>query len=86
MERQIIMGNFNLCPRIGSSVIGNECFDCEYINTVADDHYCIYDEEAAGSEIRIVDLIALLAQLLENGKTRIELDELAQLFMCEEDE
>lgn len=86
MERPIIMSNFNLCPRIGYPVIGNECLECEYINSVDEAHFCLYDEEAAGSEIRIVDLIGFLAQLLENGKNRIGLDELSQLFMTEEEE
>jgi hypothetical protein len=87
VERPIIMSNFNLCPRIGYPVIGNECLECEYINSVDEEtHFCLYDEEAAGSEIRIVDLIGFLAQLLENGKNRIGLDELSQLFMTEEEE
>ncbi|MEQ8175203.1 MAG: hypothetical protein ABRQ26_09060 [Syntrophomonadaceae bacterium] len=86
MERQILMSSFNLCPRMGYPVIGNECLECEYINSVDDDHFCLYDEETMGHEIRIVDLIGFLAQLLENGKNRIGLDELSQLFMNEEDD
>ena len=86
MERPIIMSNFNLCPRIGYPVIGNECLECEYINSLDETYFCLYDEEAAGSEIRIVDLIGFLAQLLESGKNRIGLDELSQLFATEEEE
>lgn len=86
MERVIIMSNFNYCPRTGGTIIGNECFDCEYINSVDNSHYCTYDENTAGTEIRIVDLISFLAQLMENGKSRIGLDEVSQLFFSEEDE
>lgn len=86
MERQILMSSFNLCPRMGYTVIGNECLECEYISSVDDNYFCLYDEETMGQEVRIVDLISFLAQLLENGKNRIGLDELSQLFMTEEDE
>jgi len=86
VERQIIMSSFNLCPRMGFTVIGNECLECEYINSVDDDYFCLYDEETMGQEIRIVDLIGFLAQMLETGKNRIGLDELSQLFMMEENE
>lgn len=86
MERQIIMSSFNLCPRMGCTVIGNECLECEFINSVDDDYFCLYDEETMGQEIRIVDLIGFLAQLLENGQNRIGLDALSQFFMTEENE
>lgn len=86
MERPIILGNFNLCPRIGCPIIGNDCLECEYVNITDDVYCCLYDELAAGSEIKIVDLIGFLAQLLESGKSRIGIDELSQLFLNADEE
>lgn len=80
MERIIVMGNFILCPMHDAPVISNSCRDCEHISAVGEELHCTYDESLYSEELRIVELITLLLELLETGKTRISLPELERLF------
>ncbi len=75
----IVMGNFMLCPRLDRAVITNNCIMCEASVKMDEEYYCSYDE-LIGSELRIVELITALVEMLEEGKTRISLPELTELF------
>lgn len=81
----IILGSFILCPRLNQTVISNSCIDCEAAVKEDDQYYCNFDE-IIGSEIRIVDLITILLQALEEGKTRISLPEITELFPDQEED
>lgn len=75
----ILIGSFMLCPRLDRAVISNNCTMCEAVVKVEEEYFCNYDE-LIGSELRIVELVTTLLEMLEEGKTRISLPEITELF------
>lgn len=81
----LVMGNFMLCPRLDRAVITNNCIRCEAVVKQDEEYYCCYDE-VIGSELRIVELVTVLLEMLEEGKTRISLPEITELFPDQSEE
>ena len=79
-ENILIMGAFTFCPRINSSMLANDCLDCENINEKDGQYTCVYDEESDAGRMRIVELITSLLELVEEGKTHITKKELVDLL------
>lgn len=79
-ENILIMGAFTLCPNSGQTMLANECLECEYININNEVYTCLYDESGDDDTIRLVDLITLLLELVESGKTHISKKELIGLL------
>ena len=81
----LVMGAFTLCPRTEQTVLANYCLDCDYINEKDGQYTCVYDESSDADNIRIVDVINMLLELVEGGKTRIKKSGLAALINPDND-
>jgi hypothetical protein len=76
----LIMGAFTMCPRTGQTMLANDCLECENIVEENGNYTCIYDEEADSESVRVLDLVLVLLELVENGKTHINRTELAGIL------
>lgn len=79
-ENILIMGTFALCPRTNTPILTNICLECENINEKDGQYTCRYDEKTDSDTLRIVDLITLLLEVVEGGKTHITKHELRGLL------
>lgn len=76
MDRPIIINNFNLCPLTQAPTLGTECLECEYLQAVAEEFFCICEDYGNSEELSVKELIVLLLDLLSEGRTTIGRDEL----------
>lgn len=76
MSVPITMGNFIFCPLMQTSILGNTCLECDFIQKDNEVHYCCYVQEGKNPDIVIKDLILVLLNLMEEGKTSLSSSEL----------
>ena len=80
MDRQIIIGNFNLCPLTQSPTLGTACLECEYIKNMAEEFYCICEDDENQDELSVKEIINMLLDLLTAGYTTINRDEIKRII------
>lgn len=76
MDRPIIINNFNLCPLSQAPTLGTECMECEWIQVVGDDFFCICEDDADQDELSVKEIIMVLLDLLSDGRTTIGREEI----------
>ncbi|HWP96675.1 MAG TPA: hypothetical protein VN426_07470 [Syntrophomonadaceae bacterium] len=84
MQQIILMGSFTLCPLTSTTMISNECLDCEHMVQQQEEYLCTYEDANSGSDVPIKELIIMLLELMGNGQTRIHIEELMNLLAEEE--
>lgn len=76
MDTPIIINNFNLCPLTQVPTLGTECLECEYMQVVAEEYFCICEDDENRDELSVKEIIMVLVNLLSDGRTTIGRDEL----------
>ncbi len=76
LDRPIIINSFNLCPITEATTLGTECLECEWIQAVGDDFFCICEDNKNQDELSIKEVIVELLNLLNDGIHTVGRDEL----------
>lgn len=80
MDRQIIIGNFNLCPLTQSPTLGTACLECEYMRNIEEELFCICEDDENRDELSVKEIINILLDLLTVGCTTINRDEIKRII------
>ena len=80
MDMKIIISNFNFCPQTQTPTLGTACLDCEYVNKVGDEYFCLGEEDVGKDALSVKEIIDALLELLMAGHTTIDRDEMIRLI------
>ena len=80
MERQVFISNFNFCPLMQSPTLGSACLECEHMNKVEEEYFCICEEEENPDQLSVREIINVLLDLLTEGYTTIDRNEISGII------
>ena len=80
MDRIIIVDNFNLCPLTQSPTLGMVCLECEYMQNIGEEYFCVHEDDEDRDELSVKEIINVLLDLLMAGNTKINRDEIIRII------
>jgi hypothetical protein len=84
MDKPILLGNFIFCSLQQMPLLGNDCQACEYIRSLENEYFCVYEAEEENypeDSYPVRTVIEVLLDMLAAGQKDLRLDELESLLL-----